>query len=119
MAGEADLVEGEAEEEGDGGDVGFGFGDGYDLGSAACESSLKSASNGGGAGVAIEADIGEVGGKGGVVGEDQVAGVRVSAVVCSVLGLSTPIPNGQVGSGCPGGYPTESERADEAGEVDD
>ena len=35
VAGEADLVEGEAEEEGDGGDVGFGFGDGYDLGSAA------------------------------------------------------------------------------------
>ena len=32
MAGEADLVEGEAEEEGDGGDVGFGFGDGYDEG---------------------------------------------------------------------------------------
>ena len=31
MAGEADLVEGDAEEEGDGGDVGFGFGDGYDL----------------------------------------------------------------------------------------
>ena len=30
MAGEAELVEGEAEEEDDGGDVGFGFGDGYD-----------------------------------------------------------------------------------------
>ena len=98
VAGEADLVEGDAEEEGDGGDVGFGFGDGYDFGAAACESSLKSASNGGGAGVAIEADIGEVGGKGGVVGEDQVAGVRVSAVVCSVFGSSAPVPDGQVGA---------------------
>ena len=31
VAGEADLVEGEAEEEHDGGDDGFGFGDGYDF----------------------------------------------------------------------------------------
>ncbi len=31
MAGEAELVDGEAEEEKDAGDVGFGFGDGYDL----------------------------------------------------------------------------------------
>ena len=31
VAGEADLVEGDAEEEDDGGDDGFGFGDGYDL----------------------------------------------------------------------------------------
>ena len=57
----------DAGEEGDGVEVGFGFGDGYDLGPAACESSLKPPSNGGGVGVAIEADIGEVGGKGGVV----------------------------------------------------
>ena len=66
----AEVLDDDSGEEGDGVEVGFGFGDGYDLGSAACESSLKSASNGGGAGVAIEADIGEVGGKGGVVGED-------------------------------------------------
>ena len=85
MAGEADLVEGEAEEEGDGGDVGFGFGDGYDLGSAACESSLKSASNGGGAGVAIEADIGEVGGKGRVGAESERVCGFVEASVASVL----------------------------------
>jgi hypothetical protein len=32
MAGEAELVDGEAEEEEDAGDVGFGFGDGYDFG---------------------------------------------------------------------------------------
>ena len=93
-------------------------GNGYDLGSAACESSLKPASNGGGAGVAVEADIGEVGGKGGVVGEDQVAGVRVSAVVCSVLGLSAPVPDGQVGSCYPRSDTAEAEGADEAGEVE-
>ena len=118
MAGEADLVEGEAEEEGDGVEVGFGFGDGYDLGSAACESSLKSASNGGDAGVAIEADIGEVGGEGRVVGEDQVAGIWVSAVVCSVLGLSAPVPDGQRGPRCPRSDTAEAEGADEAGEVE-
>ena len=31
MAGEAELVDAEAEEKEDAGDVGFGFGDGYDL----------------------------------------------------------------------------------------
>jgi hypothetical protein len=56
----AEVLDDDAGEEGDGVEVGFGFGDGYDFGSAACESSLKPASNGGGAGVAIEADIGEV-----------------------------------------------------------
>ena len=114
----AEVLDEDSCEEGDGGDVGFGFGDGYDLGSAACESSLKSASNGGGAGVAIEADIGQVGGKGGVVGKDQVAGVRVSAVVCSVLGSPAPVPDGQVGSGCPRSDTAEAESADEAGEIE-
>ncbi len=37
MAGEANLVEGEAEEEDHAGEVGFGFGDGYDEGSGAGE----------------------------------------------------------------------------------
>jgi hypothetical protein len=60
-------LEDDAGEERDGVEVGFGFGDSYDFGSAACKSSLKPASNQSVAGVAIEADIGEVGGKGGVV----------------------------------------------------
>ena len=76
----------DAGEEGDGVEVGFGFGDGYDLGSAACESSLKSASNGGGAGVAIEADIGEVAGEGRVGAESERAyGVVERAPVLSIL----------------------------------
>ena len=69
----AAVLDDDAREEGDGVEVGFGFWDGYDLGSAACESSLKPASNGGGAGVAIVADIGEVGGKGGVGTEREGA----------------------------------------------
>ena len=114
----AEVLDDDAGKEGDGVEVGFGFGDGSDLGSGACESSLKSASNGGGSGVAVEADIGEVGGKGGVVGEDQVAVVRVSAVVCSVFGSSAPVPDGQVGSGCPRSDTAKAEGADEAGEVE-
>ena len=95
VAGEADLVEGDAEEEGDGGDVGFGFGDGYDLGSAACESSLKSASNGGGAGVAIEADIGEVGVKGGV-GTEREGAERFVEVSSHIHAAATGIDGGGV-----------------------
>ena len=113
-----EVLDDDSNEEGNGVEVGFGFGDGYDFGSAACESSLKSASNGGGAGVAIEADIGEVGGKGGVVCKDQAAVVRVSAVVCSVLCLSAPVPDSEVGAACPGADATEAERADEAGEIE-
>jgi hypothetical protein len=38
--------------------------------------------------------------------------------LCSVLSGSTPVPDGKIGAGCPGAYTTESERANEAGEVD-
>ena len=39
----AEELDDDAGEEGDGVEVGFGFGDGYDFGAAACESSLKPA----------------------------------------------------------------------------
>ena len=120
LSSAAEVLDDEAGEEGGGVKVSFGFGDGYDEAAAArtSEAELKPASNGGGAGVAVEADIGEVGGKNGVVCKDQVAVIRVSAVVCFVLGSSAPVPDGQVGSGCPRSDTAEAERADEAGEVD-
>jgi hypothetical protein len=101
VAGEAELVDDATKEEDHAGEVGFGFGDGYDFGAAAGEALLKPAANEGGSGVAVEADIGEIVSKGGIIGEDEVAGVRVSAVVGSVLGSSAPVPDGEVGTGCP------------------
>ena len=83
----------EGDEEGDG--VEIGFGGGYDFGSAACESSLKSASNGGGAGVAIEADIGEVGVKGGV-GTEREGAERFVEVSSHIHAAATGIDGGGV-----------------------
>ena len=114
--GSAEEVNRAAEEQDHAGEVGFGFGDGYDEAAAArtSEAEFKPASNGGDAGVAIEADVGKVVSKGGIIGKDQVTGVRVSAVVCSVLGLSAPVPDGQGGPGCPRSDAAEAEGADEA-----
>ena len=46
LAGEAELVDGGAEDEEDAGEVGFGFGDGYDFAATAREASeFESAAN--------------------------------------------------------------------------
>ena len=99
----ADVLDDEAGEEGDGVEVGFGFGDGYDFRAASGtrEALLKPASNEGGAGVAVETYVGEVVSKGGIVGEDEVAGGLVIVDGITIARRSTPIPDGEVGAGCP------------------
>ena len=65
VAGEAELVDGGAEDEEDAGEEGFGFGHGYDFGAAARRESLFEAiSDEAAPGVAIETDVGEVGSEG-------------------------------------------------------
>jgi len=122
MAGEAELVDGEAEEEDHAGDVGFGFGDGYDFGASSKagfnECPLEAIADEAGSATAVEADIGEVGRKGGVVSKDKATGVLIIVDWIVILGGSTPIPNGEVGACRPGTDAAEAEGADETGEVD-
>ena len=118
VLGSAEEVNGAAEEEDHAGEVGFGFGDGYDFGAAAGEAPFKPAANQGGARVAIEADVGKIVSKGGIVGEDEVAGGLVIINLIPVSGGSAPVPDGQGGPRCPRSDAAEAEGADEAGEVD-
>ena len=57
----AEILEDKAGEEGDGGEVGFGFGDGYDFRAAAAEAPVEAVSDEAVSGVAVEADVGEIG----------------------------------------------------------
>ena len=117
MAGEAELVDGEAEQEEDAGDVGFGFGDGYDEGARASEITVdESTSDGVEARVPVEADFREIISReicG--VGKDQIAGILPIVDFCSPLGGSAPVPDGQFGSGG-GAGPGEAAEAQDAGE---
>ena len=61
----AEVLDDDAGEEGDGGEVDFGFGDGYDFAAAAREATdFESAANEAVAVVAVETDVGEVGSEG-------------------------------------------------------
>ena len=118
--GLAAEVNADAEEEDDAGEVGFGFWDGYDFGAAARESTdFKSIADKATSVAAVEADIGEVGRKGGVVSKDKAAGVLIVVDWIVILGESALVPDGQVGAGCPGTDAAEAEDAGEPGEVDD
>ena len=115
----ADVLDHEAGEEGDGVEVGFGFGDGYDFGAAAGEGLLESTPCEAGAVIAVEADAVEVAIEAGVVGEDDMAVVGAVAHWCAVFIDAIPVPDGQTGGVGPRAYAAEAQRADEAVEVDD
>ena len=57
----ADVLDGEAGEENDGIEEGFGFGDGCDFCATAAEAPVEAVSDEAVSGVAVEADVGEVG----------------------------------------------------------
>ncbi len=111
-------MDGEAGEENDGIEEGFGFGDGYDFCAAAAEAPVVAVSNEAAPGVAVEADESEVGMEVGIVSEDKIAGVCVIVDLCSVLGGSAPVPDCQSRAGRPGADATEAQSSCEAGEVD-
>ena len=124
MAGEAELVDAEAEEEDDGGDVGFGFGDGYDFGAGHkagfAEGIFKGVSDEATTATAIETDSIEVLLKPTVAGEDDMAGAAaVGSVVFIVFWRSIPVPDGEVGAGCPGANAAEAQDAGESVQIDD
>ncbi len=115
----AEVLDDEAGEEGDGVEVGFGFGDGYDFGAAAAEALLEAASRKACAASAIEADAVEVAIEAGVVCEDDMAVIGTVAHWGVVLVDAIPVPDGQVGGVGPRAYAAEAQCADEAIEVDD
>ena len=104
----ADFVNSKHSEQEDDGEVGFRFGDGYDFRSPAGEPNFKGVSDEATATVAVEADAVEVGIEAGIVGEDDTAGVRVIVDLCSVLGGSTPVPDGEIGAAAPGTHAAEA-----------
>ena len=120
--GLAAEVDDATEEEDHAGEVGFGFGDCYDFGAGEAgiaEGPLEAIADEAGSATAIEADIGEVVRKGGVVTKDKAAWVVVVVDWIVILGESAPVPDGQVGAGCPGADAAEAEDAGEPGKVDD
>ena len=121
LGSEAEVLDDDAGEEGEGVEVGFSFGDGYDEVAAACEGAIDhSLSHEAVAVVAVETNVVEVIGEGCVTGvEHQSAGVCIIVDLCSPIGGSAPVPDGQVGAGRPGVDAAEAERADEVGKVDD
>ena len=115
----AEVLGDEAGEEGDGIEEGFGFGDGYDFGAdTGRESLFEAISDEAAAGVAVEADIGELGVDVGIVSEDKVAGVCVIVDWRSILRRSTPVPDRQSRIGRPRAYATEAQSSAEAREID-
>ncbi len=123
MAGEAELVDAEAEEEKDAGDVGFGFGDGYDFGAGGkaglAKGIFKGVSGEARAVSAVETDAVEVGIEAGIVGEDDTAVVGAVAHRGVVLVHPIPVPDGEVGAGCPGANAAEAQDAGESVQIDD
>ena len=112
-------VDTQAQKENDDGEVGFGFGNGYDFGAAAREALFEGVSNEAIAIIAVEADAVEVGIESGVIREDDMAVVGTVSRGCAVLVDAIPVPDGQVGAVGPGSYSAEAQCVDEAGEVDD
>ena len=100
--GLAAEVDAEAKEEDHACDVGVGFGDCYDFGTSARESSnFKSIADKATSAAAVEADVGEVVSKAGIVGKDKVAGGLVVVDRITIARRSTPVPDGEVGAVCP------------------
>jgi len=99
--------------------VGFRFRNGYDFGAAAGEALCESASREARAASAVEADAVEIGIEAGSICEDDMAVVETITNRSAVFIDTIPVPDGQVGAGCPRAYTAEAQRADEAGEVDD
>jgi len=101
----AEVLDDDADEEGDGVEVGFGFGDGYDF--CASEAGLtegifKGVSDEATTTATIKTDSIEVLVKANVAGKDNMAGATAEGgVVFVVFWRSIPVPDGQVGAGCP------------------
>jgi hypothetical protein len=95
----------DAREEGDGVEVGFGFGDGYDF--CASEAGLtegifKGVSDEATTATTIETDSIEVLVKPTIAGKDNMAGATAEGgAVFVVFRRAIPVPNGEVGAGCP------------------
>ena len=115
----AEVLDDDAGEEGDGVEVGFGFGDGYDF--CASEAGLtegifKGVSDEATTATTIETDSIEVLVKPTIAGEDNMAGATTEGgVVFVVFGRAIPVPNGEVGTRIPG---SSAAKAEDAGEVD-
>jgi hypothetical protein len=103
----------EAGEEGDGVEVGFGFGDGYDFRAASGtrEAFLETCSSKSTSTSAVEADAVKVIWEPAIICEDNMA------IVGSVDAI--PVPDGQRGVGSPRPNAAEAEDASKAVEVDD